>query len=176
MNKAESILNPDGRVTVISEIAEFEPREAEDYITVPATHTTCELLAATLRSGVELMEAQSTPRDQSDRKATLFQINHARIIEPSAGDNLLTNNGERLFPSVRVVDRTGALDLRMREKVALELSGHVSKEGFISEAESAGLNFAILCSVRVLVKKTPANSNAGAAEHSEDLSAVIVEA
>ena len=64
----------------------------------------------------------------------------------------------------------------MREKVALELSGQISKEGFIMEAESAGLNFPILCSVRVLVKKTARSGTAGAAEHSEDLSAVIVEA
>ena len=161
MAKAESILNPIGTVTVISQIPEFEPREADDYITVPATHTTCELLTATLRSGVALMEAQTT----------LFQINHARIIEPNVRDNLLTNNGERLFPLVRLVDRTGALELRMREKVALDISSHISKEGFISEAESGALNFAILCSVRVIVKKS-----AGAAEHAEDLSAHIVAA
>ena len=116
MAKAESILNPIGTVTVISQIPEFEPREADDYITATATHTTCELLTATLRSGVALMEAQTT----------LFQINHARIIEPNVRDNLLTNNGERLFPLVRLVDRTGALELRMREKVALELSGQLS--------------------------------------------------
>ena len=73
MAKAESILNPIGTVIVISQIPEFEPRKADDYIIVPATHTTCELLAATLRSGVALMEAQTT----------LFQINHARIIEAS---------------------------------------------------------------------------------------------
>ena len=167
MAKAESILSLDEAVTVISKIPEFEPREAEDYITVPATHTTCELLSATLRSGVALMQAQSTSED----KPTLFQINHARIIEPSGRDNLLTNNGERLFPLVRVVDRTGALELRMREKVALEMSGTVSKEGFTEEAECGALNFHILSSVRVVVKKSTS-----AGEHAEELSAIIVEA
>ena len=171
LSKAENILNPNGTVTVISQIPEFEPKEAEDYVTVPATHTTCELLNATIRSGVQLMEAQSTGEQDSERKPALFQINHARICEPSGRDNLLTNNGERLFPLVRIVDRTGALEMRMREKVALELSGESSKESFLSEFDKGALNFPILSSVRVIVKKT-----AGAGEHAEELSAYIVEA
>ncbi len=54
---------------------------------------------------------------------TLFQINHARIIEPSTNDQLLTNDNARLFVPVRTIDQTGALELRMREKVAFDLYG-----------------------------------------------------
>ena len=154
---AESILDSTRAVTVISQIPEFEPREADDYINVPASHTTCELLAATIRSGVELMQTQASGGDDADKTPALFQLNHARIIEPSSRDNLLTTKQERIFPVARIVDRTGALELRMREKVALELSSQLSKADFIHEAESGGLNYAILCSVRVLVKKTAAS-------------------
>ena len=49
----------------------------------------------------------------------MFQINHARIIEPSSRDNLLTTNPERSCPLARIVDRTDALELQMREQVAL---------------------------------------------------------
>ena len=87
---AASILDSTRAVTVISQIPEFEPREAEDYINVPASHTTCELLAATLRSGVELMQTQASGGDAAERTPALFQINHARIIEPSSRDDLLT--------------------------------------------------------------------------------------
>ena len=124
---AVRILDSTNAGTTISQIPEFEPREADDYINVPASHTTCELLAATLRSGVELMQTQASGGDAAEKTPALFQINHARIIEPSSRDNLLTTNQERLVPLARIIDRTGALELRMREKVALELSGHVSK-------------------------------------------------
>ena len=45
----------------------------------------------------------------------VFQINHARSIEPKAHENYFTKD-DRLFPAVRVVDPTGMLELRMREK------------------------------------------------------------
>ena len=64
----------------------------------------------------------------------------------------------------------------MREKVALELA-ELSKEEFAKEAEKGGINFPVLCSVRVLVRKAQATTGHaadGAAEHS--VSAIIVEA
>ena len=53
----------------------------------------------------------------------LFQINHARILEPKGGENVFTNHGERLWPNVRVIDSTGTVEIRMREKASLRLSG-----------------------------------------------------
>ena len=58
----------------------------------------------------------------------MFQINHARIIEPKAGEDYYTNDKKRLFPAVRVMDHTGALDIRVRETTALELAGVGAKE------------------------------------------------
>ena len=162
--KKDEVLDKEKTVTVISEIAEFEPKEAQDFINVPARHTTCGILAATLLSGVSLMSGSE------DSNQTLWQINHVRVSEPSNSENLLTNNQERLFPLVLVSDRTGSVELRMREKAALELSGLGTKDDFINEAKTGGLNFPILCSLRVNVKRSNAEEN------SDDLSAIIVEA
>ena len=164
MKKTAEVLDPTAKVTVISEIPDFEPREAQDYINVPALHTTCEILAAALRSGVALMAKR-----EGDGPI-LFQINHARICEPSGSDNLLTSNQDRLFPLTTVYDRTGRVEVRMREKVALNLSGQASKDEFLNDFSSGELNYPILCSVRVLVKQNSAE------DHSEDLSAIIMEA
>ena len=56
----------------------------------------------------------------------MFQINHVRALEPKANENVYTNDGDRLFPMVRVIDHSGTLTTRMREKAALELSGQGS--------------------------------------------------
>ena len=162
--KKDDVLDKEKTVTVISELPEFEPKEAQDFVNVPARHTTCEILAATLRSGMPLM-ARSEDGDQ-----TLWQMNHVRVSEPNNSENLLTNNQERLFPKVTVSDRTGSVELRMRDKAALELSGLGTKDDFINEAKIGALNFPILCSLRVNVKRSTAE------EHSDDLSAIIVEA
>ena len=108
----------------------------------------------------------------SDTTETMFQINHARVLEPKANENVYTNSGDRLFPMVRVIDHSGAFSIRMRQKPALELSGQSSKEDFADLISKGALNFPILCSLRIAVRK---NSNSeGTTE--ERLDAVIVEA
>ena len=59
----------------------------------------------------------------------------------------------------------------MREKTALELSDLNTKEDFMTEAADGALNFAVLCSVRILVKKNKVQD-----QSEETVSAVIVEA
>ena len=60
----------------------------------------------------------------------------------------------------------------MREKVALELSGLADKDEFIAETKEGALNFCMLHSARILVKKKPTSED----EPDEVLSAIIVEA
>ena len=104
----------------------------------------------------------------------VFQINLARVIEPKSGEKLLTNDGSRLFPTVRVVDPTGTVELRMREKAALELSGASSKEEFSDLASTGALNFPILTSMRIAAQKKKEDS---ATEHADDrFDFIIVEA
>ena len=97
---------------------------------------------------------------------TLFQLNHVRIKEPQPGENPLTKKGDRLFPKVDVVDHTAQVELRMREKAALSLSD-LDKEEFLRETKSGGINFPVLCSIRVLVRKDQRTKDAaeGAPEH-----------
>ena len=69
-----------------------------------------------------------------------------------------------------VQDHSGQVELRMREKAALEFSGMDMREMFCEEVRAVGLNFPILASVRVLVRKnsTAAETRpaeASAAEH-----------
>ena len=48
---------------------------------------------------------------------------------------LLTDDKARLFVPVAMIDRSGTVEVRMREKAALELSCLTSKEEFIEESE-----------------------------------------
>jgi len=129
-------------------------------------------MAVVLRSGAGLLESEmnGVAHDERGHGGTLFQINHVRIVEPSASDNLQVD--DRLFVPVRLIDRTGAVELRMREKVALELSGLADKDEFIAETTAGALNFCMLHSARILVKKKLSNED----YPDEVLSAIIVEA
>ena len=156
-------------VTVIAALPVFTPRETTDYLCIPAKHTTCELLRAAVRSGAELLESDKSGASEHV-EGILFQINHVRIIEPAANDDLLTNDKTRLFVPVALIDRSGTIEVRMREKAALALTSLSSKEEFIEEAKQGALNFPILCSVRVHLKK-----QISATEH-DSISAIVVEA
>jgi hypothetical protein len=169
---AASVLSIDNsQITVVSELPTFVPYSEIDYRAIDGTLTVCRLLHYTMQAGPALMSA-----DVPDGSAepTVFQINHARIIEPKAGENLLTNEGNRLFPTVRVVDPTGTVELKMREKAVLTISGARDKDEFTDLASMGSLNFPILTSMRVAVSIW---KEKGASEHTEGrLSAIIVEA
>ena len=66
-------------VTVIAALPVFAPREATDYLSIPAKQTTCELLSAAVRSGAELLESDKSGASEHV-EGILFQINHVRII------------------------------------------------------------------------------------------------
>ena len=158
------------KITVVAEMPnnEFGPYFAKtdiDYLHTEATFTVCRLLDYTINGGSSLLTPNTTD-------TTLFQINHARVLEPKANENVYTNAGDRLFPTARVIDHSGAFTTKMREKAALELSGQSNKEEFADLVSKGALNFPILCSLRIAVRK---NSKSG--DTTEDrLDAVIVEA
>jgi len=148
----------------------WQPQEARDYLAEEAIHTTARLLA----SVVHVDEASPE---------TLYQLNHVRLFKPGPGDSVKTNDGTRLFVSTRVLDYSGSVTLRMREKAALELSREVSANDFDVACQQAQLSYPVLCSIRVLVRPRsdgaaehmPPSAEAGA-QHASDISAVIVEA
>ena len=98
--------------------------------------TVCRLLHYVIEAGRDALP-------DGNKAPIVFQLNHARIIEPKARENHCTKDG-RLFPSVRVMDATGTLELRMREKTALSLAGASDKAEFIELASDGALNFPIL--------------------------------
>ena len=126
-----------GDIDRVANIAPFVPRDAVDYSSQEAVLTVSRLLDCLLKS------AQHLPKEP-----LLLQINHVRILEPSADQTLLTNDGSRIFPLLKIMDHSGQVELRMREKTVLNLSGF-NKEEFLAEAAAGGINFPILCSVRV---------------------------
>ena len=160
-----STITTSSEVTVVTEIPPFVAQEKKDYLSGPATITSCRLLAYMTEYGVY---DEHTPTEE------IFQINHARVLEPKANDKLYTNDGERLFPLVRVMDVTGTIELRMREKAVLGLGGQADSETLEDLVKKGALNFPILSTMRIVVRKR------GASEHvaSElgSLDAVIVEA
>ena len=54
---------------------------------------------------------------------TLFQINHCYVATPGAGEQVVTNDGQRIWlQNVRIMDATGSVTVAVREKAALALS------------------------------------------------------
>ena len=163
-------------VKCITKRLDFVPTEKMDFITAEATLTNCHLLRTVLRATDSLPNAETSH---------LFQLNHVRIIEPAAGATVTTETGGlRLWVPVVIEDYSGQVELRMREKAALEFSGLESCNQFCEEVRIGGLNFPVLASIRVLVRKqTPATEESdkqieketnSASEH--NISAVIMEA
>ena len=164
-------------ITVVSEMPTFE-RTPIDYLTMESTFTVCRLLAYAIQAGGSLTTSDTHGGDASDHG--LFQINHARIVEPKGNEDVFAGGGERLFPSVQVIDSSGALVLKMREKAALELSGQTSAKEFAELASKGALNFPILCSLRVRLRRvlqsTTATSQDEPGDTQSTFQAMIVEA
>ncbi len=149
------------------------PQEKKDWKAPPAIHCSCILLQAALREGVSLYHRAASDDGGAFPDGYLVQINHSRIQEPACGTDVATKDGLRLFVPVRVADRTGSVELRMREDVALELSRCTDKDDFEQAVQRSHVSFPMLASFRVLIRE---RHDAGAAEHGEEesLSAVIV--
>ncbi len=170
--KATELLAKDkDSILVVTELPTFIPRESIDYINMQASLTSCKLLDYTLRGGTALLDSSTKDATQYDPGAPehghLFQINNCRIIEPPKGQDYCTKDA-RLFPLVKVVDATGSIEIRMREKTVLDLLNIGTAQEFVELANEQALNFPILCSIRVYLSKNK--------DSDYDLSAIIVEA
>ena len=128
----------DTQVTVVTELPTYVKADAVDYVNTRAILTVCRLLRHAKESCAELPRTDTADggatEHASGKDNAVFQLNHVRILEPAAGDNIFTKQRGRLLPNVRVIDSTGALDLRMWGKAALSISGQDSKEAFANLA------------------------------------------
>ena len=159
-------------ITVVSEMPTFE-RTPIDYLTMESTFTVCRLLAYAIQAGGSLMTSNTHGDGASEHG--LFQINHARIVEPKGNEDVFALGGERLFPSVQVIDTSGALVLKMREKAALELSGQTSAKTFAELASKGALNFPILCSLRVRLRRVLQSTTATSEDAPGDTQSIFPE-
>ena len=151
--KADALLATNAsNVTVVAELPNFQPREKVDYPSPEATLTVCRLLHLARQGNSETHAASSA--DAAEHTPVLFQINHARILEPKGLDSVFASNTNRLWPNLRVIDSTGTVEIRMREKTALILSGAPDAETFAELVEKGALNFPILCSIRITMRKS----------------------
>jgi len=150
-------------VTVVAELPAFQPRERQeiDYRSTQATLTVCRLLHLARHSEAENLGLSATGAAEdalatgaAEHASVLFQINHVRVLEPKSGDNVFARETDRLWPNVRVIDSTGTIEIRMREKAALELSGARDATTFAACAAQGALNFPVLCSIRVTMKSS----------------------
>ena len=76
------------QVTVGTEMPTFAPSEKNDYTTTESIFTVCRLLEYVTQA-----EAVDSGLGASEH-GTVFQINHARILEPKANENFYTNAGD----------------------------------------------------------------------------------
>ena len=159
-------------ITVVSEMLTHESTPV-DYLTMQSTFTVCRLLAYAIQAGGSLMTSNTHGDGASEHG--LFQINHARIVEPKGNEDVFALGGERLFPSVQVIDTSGALVLKMREKAALELSGQTSAKTFAELASKGALNFPILCSLRVRLRRVLQSTTATSEDAPGDTQSIFPE-
>ena len=94
-NNADKLRGTDNaQITVVSELPTFTPTTiATDYLACSSTLTVCRLLHYMIESSDAGASEHATE--------TVFQINHARILEMKAGEKCTTKNGDRLFPTAR---------------------------------------------------------------------------
>ena len=129
-NQADELLG----ATSTSITAEWVAETARDFAAETAIYTVCGCIAALLSppSGAE------GDTEEPEGIDTLFQINHCYVATPGAGEQVVTNDGQRIWlQNVRIMDATGSVTVAVREKAALALS---KCESAITFQEAHGKN------------------------------------
>ena len=147
----------------------WAPPEAVNYAACDATRLNVQLLQAIVQR-----EKDALPT-ADEGGHVIFQLNCVRLVEPAPGDELTTKDNSRLFVPVRVMDDWGQMTLRMRESTALQASNMETKEAFVEAVQKGGLQFPLLSSIRVRVKRGSASAN-GSSQDDPLIDAIIVEA
>lgn len=146
----------------------WTPPEAVNYAACDATRLNVQLLQAIVQR-----EKDALPT-ADEGGHVIFQLNCVRLVEPAPGDDLTTKDNSRLFVPVRVMDDWGQMTLRMRESTALQASNMETKEAFVEAVQKGGLQFPLLSSIRVRVKRGSASANASS-QDDPLIDAIIVE-
>lgn len=83
----------------------------------------------------------------------LLQRNHARVLEPKGLDSIFANNTNRLWPKMRVIDATRAMEIRVRKKAAPSILGAPDAATFAGWMERSVLSFPLFCSIKITMRK-----------------------
>ena len=159
---------------------EWQPTQsARNFENEPAYHSVCGWLAALTRPPSNSGTTESTDQ-KAEGEDEVFQINHCHVAVPGSGDQVVTKDGSRIWlQHIRVMDATGSLQVSVREKAALALSGCISKAAFQEAHDTDNVSFPVLASIRVRLTKRKddgSQSQEGGAREPTFLGAVVVEA
>ena len=98
---------------------------------------------------------------------TFWQLNWVRVEEPSAGSNIRTGDGKRLWFPVTVRDCTGKLTLYIQESAILKLSRFADADAFEAAFHAGKVWFPQMASVKI-IRRLKSNSAAQPASQKAD--------
>ena len=119
----------------------YQPRDESDDIlaSTAGTETFCSHLG---------QMSQVTGLDGIDGQVTVWQCNWAFASVVGKDEDLLKNDGSKLWMWVLAEDVSGSVTFRMGEKVALQLSGLANKETFLRAVKDGDPVFPTLLSFK----------------------------
>ena len=117
-----------------------------------------------------------------DEAETVWQLNWLRVHEPSPGETVTTENGQRLWFLVTFRDQTQHHSLYITEKAALRLSNHKDTASFMDAHANGTLWFPVVSSLKIVRKRsevepgTAITSSAGQPAYTHEFDCFIVDA
>ena len=120
--------------------------------------------------------------DALDKGETVWQLNWLRVHEPSPGEAVTTENGQRLWLLVTFRDQAQHHSLYIMEKAALQLFGHSDAARFMAAHAAGTLWFPVVCSLKIVRKRTEVKpgtavtSSAGQPAYTHEFDSYIVDA
>ena len=124
---------------------------ARDWSKEPAKETRCKLLAQFARNATGVREL--------DEGETTWQLNWAEATEPSQGQDIKSNDGQRIWFPITLRDHSGTIVLYITEKAAVKLADVVDAAEFQQFHAENRLRFPFWASVKVW--RRPNKSGAG---------------
>ena len=143
--KASDLMHEEGQA-VPQAVLHSQQSDHESYKDMEGTETTCALLGTLL---------SKTKLQCIERSDTCWQINWCRVHVPDKAAQVITQDGARLWMSVRVDDETGHIpSIFMRQEAALELAQLPSKDRFLEAHRDDELSFPPKASLKIVRKST----------------------
>ena len=116
-------------------------RAARDWSQEPGRETKCKLL--------ETFSRKATGVPEMDEGETIWQLNWVEVTEPPQGQNIKTNNGERLWLPITLRDQSGTIVLYITEQAVVKLANVVDAAEFEQLHSENRLRFPFWASVKV---------------------------